>query len=542
MSLFVIPHIPVALYHSVALQNTSTRHTNRIFKFRRHHTIYPTLIFSIKQGHILLLRVKHHFPLTFLLTPKWRLCASKLKTGDRDQNNSNWGTGSNAQLHTNLLMVHQRVRCVKTPQTAKKAPTISTRAAEILKELEVLQWHKIENEAALKAALIKSNQSKQQELTESILSTERKARERKLRMEAIIEEERMKPLHLKPSDLEQIEKKERTDTLQLESDIERHVVQLRRLRQKFEERQSLHARTRRYQQQYKKLSGRTETKIDRMPSSERAPTTEIDPKIGIIGKSAENALKSLDTLIDLETRIARLENGNPSFPTKNPFVSSQRAQSSTPKRKQNRNEPVRRSKFHTTTRTSYSIPSTFLTAIPDQKMRQIRRMNDRQRREYLKRDKIVVTQQHARKQDVVIAQWLEQKRKAAVIRKRISTATRSQHRTPRTQPPKVMAPLVGASSGRRVTNVYMQRFERMKREIQQRKEAVRPPPIPPSPSISHVSFRPFTRPHTRPKPIDANPSIRTTTFHATPLVPSHRYKQTKPRLPPLDLGISAAAR
>nr|CCA23016.1 conserved hypothetical protein [Albugo laibachii Nc14] len=363
-------------------------------------------------------------------------------------------------------MVHERARRVKSSQSAKKAPNaIPSRAAEILKELELLNWHKIKNEAALKSALIKSSKSKQQEILQITLSNEQKARERKLRIEAIMEEERIKPLHLNPGDLDHIKDKHREDERKLESDTQRHVIQLRKLRQKFAERESLQARNRRFQQERKLLTGRNGISSTRMPPPDPVHPNQIAENLHIVGSSS----KSLDTLIDLETRIQRLESKSIGKNTSFGKCSRQFIH----KTKQPIPRPCIPSKKGL--RTLYPTrphvtPSTFLTAIPDQKLRQIRRMTDRQRRHYLQIDKQSEEQRRTRKQDVVIAQWLEQKRKAAVTRKRIAS---NQNRKQRVKPPKVVAPLVGAASGRRITNTHMQKLENMKKGIDQRRNLLR---------------------------------------------------------------------
>ena len=80
------------------------------------------------------------------------------------------------------------------------------RIAELEREMRLLSWHKVANNAAMKAAIIRTRKLKHAD--KGALHKER-LREKALRMRQIIEEEQQKPLHLDADYVRRFEEKER---------------------------------------------------------------------------------------------------------------------------------------------------------------------------------------------------------------------------------------------------------------------------------------------------------------------------------------------
>lgn len=148
---------------------------------------------------------------------------------------------------------------------------------------------------------------------------------------------------------------------------------------------------------------------------------------------------------------------------------------------------------------SKSKNDTFLTSLPESKQRQLRRMTERERRNFLKNEKAKEAREQSRKQDVVIEGWLEKKRAAANQRKaatsqvragaaaattKSSTAASARNPKQRLPPqPRVRAPTLGAASGKRIANPHLQKLDDIKKGFTKRKEAFqRLPPTSSRPS------------------------------------------------------------
>ncbi|KDO27630.1 hypothetical protein SPRG_06900 [Saprolegnia parasitica CBS 223.65] len=119
----------------------------------------------------------------------------------------------------------------------------SSQLDEIKQEMKLLNWHKLANEAALKAALIKTKKLKREDLRVAAIVD---ADERHERRQQIEEEENMKPLEVTAEFIRQYEADERREEMRLENKVARHINCLRKLKGMLAEREELRARHLRY--------------------------------------------------------------------------------------------------------------------------------------------------------------------------------------------------------------------------------------------------------------------------------------------------------
>lgn len=102
-------------------------------------------------------------------------------------------------------------------------------------EIKLLHWHKLANEAALKAALLKTKKIKAHggATTRPIAATTNLAMptgERAAWMQQIIEEEQSKPLHVTKHFMKEYEEREKGNEDKLETEVAAHIRSLRNLR------------------------------------------------------------------------------------------------------------------------------------------------------------------------------------------------------------------------------------------------------------------------------------------------------------------------
>lgn len=102
-------------------------------------------------------------------------------------------------------------------------------------EIKLLHWHKLANEAALKAALLKTKKIKAQgggttrpvpAMTTLSMPTE----ERAAWMQQVIEEEQSKPLQVTKDFMSKYEEKEKENEGRLDNEVAAHIRSLRNLR------------------------------------------------------------------------------------------------------------------------------------------------------------------------------------------------------------------------------------------------------------------------------------------------------------------------
>ncbi|TYZ65302.1 hypothetical protein PybrP1_002310, partial [[Pythium] brassicae (nom. inval.)] len=112
-----------------------------------------------------------------------------------------------------------------------KARTLS-QTDELQQEMKLLNWHKLANEAALKAAIIKTNKIKREDSHLSRALTYEDTEDKQLRIQQIIEEEQLRPLEVNSEFFRDFEARELRDEMKLEDDVQRHVQHLKRLKER----------------------------------------------------------------------------------------------------------------------------------------------------------------------------------------------------------------------------------------------------------------------------------------------------------------------
>jgi len=427
-------------------------------------------------------------------------------------------------------------RKMKSRGTSAASTTPISQAEELQQEMKLLNWHKLANEAALKAAIIKTSKIKQEDSQFASALTQDEREERMQRAQQIIEEEQLKPLQVNTEFFRNLEAKGQREEAKLDDDVQRHIQHLQKLKESMAQREDMQRRRQQYRQKMLELqasgNGTSRPKVPTKGSNQdeeasspgkhdRGNSNSVYHRAAMAagGKTAQdnaNVVTSLDKLMELEQRIRHLEDaglavddlddardGNTSSRTgksskqqpnaagglrfakrratgglhepsrtvyavtgaskmrasdKAAVSSSRRATGPTAaanakKRALNNNNAGTRNR-------SKSKTDTFLTSLPESKQRQLRRMTDRERRNFLKSEKAKQGREQAHKQDVVIEGWLEKKRAAASQRKastnqvragaaaaKISTASGRNPRQRLPPPPRVRAPTVGAASG-----------------------------------------------------------------------------------------------
>ena len=210
-----------------------------------------------------------------------------------------------------------------------------TRLEQLEHEMKLLSWHKLANEAALKAAIIRTKNLKKHDRLQ--LQKDRN-RERAAWMEQIIREEQMKPLEVNTHFVKEYEQKEKEADAALERTIEHHLHNLRKLKKMIESKDVIRQRKEKFYAKRAEvramLSDRAKTRAanatTRGPRSNtssnnnnnsskcsssnqeesNALTTTTSPP-GATEKGPPQSMSlvvgSLDKLMKLESRINKLE-------------------------------------------------------------------------------------------------------------------------------------------------------------------------------------------------------------------------------------------
>ena len=178
--------------------------------------------------------------------------------------------------------------------------------AELEQEMKLLHWHKLANEAALKAALIRTKKLKEQDSGRAVVETRK---ERAQWMQQIIEEEQAKPLEVSEDFILKYEEAERVEEERLEAEVQRHIQSLQKIKKNLREKEQVRQRTMVYRAKQKALlaplglgpgSG-GDSQVSSLPAM--PSVSEGGSMSGTLSK----VINSLDKLVDLEKRIARLE-------------------------------------------------------------------------------------------------------------------------------------------------------------------------------------------------------------------------------------------
>lgn len=222
---------------------------------------------------------------------------------------------------------------------------------ELQQEMKLLQWHKLANEAALKAALIKTKKLKSSH-TSAPLEHNNAGEERAEWMQQIIEEEQTKPMEVNSEFIREYQALELQEEVRKEAEVERHIQSLQKLKKTLHEREQLRQRQTRYREgklALKQEQQKNDAKYSssnnhrnirnsnqRSPSHDIRPTTSVETIPGSTSScsSISKVVHSLDKLVDLEQRITQLENDHRATPAlftaMGSSSSSSAANSSTP--------------------------------------------------------------------------------------------------------------------------------------------------------------------------------------------------------------------
>ena len=160
--------------------------------------------------------------------------------------------------------------------------------------MKLLSWHKLANEAALKAAIIRTKKLKR---NDKVSLHQQQRKERSAWMEQIIREEQMKPLEVNTHFIKEYEQHEHKQDERLEMALEHHIGNLQHLQQKMIEREALKQRKERYKRKRAMLHA----------SSSVAPPKSAPETSSIPAGKNSAVLGSLEKLVELERRINNLE-------------------------------------------------------------------------------------------------------------------------------------------------------------------------------------------------------------------------------------------
>ena len=187
-------------------------------------------------------------------------------------------------------------------------------------ELKLLHWHKLANEAALKAALIRTKKLKDADSGRAVVETRKETAQW---MQQIIEEEQSKPLEVTEDFILKYEAQQREDEERLEEEVQRHIKSLQRIKINLKNKEEMRRRTLLYRKKRKQLMEASRGGGGGI--SMRPPALDDDndhfelpggatpiPNLGQSGAGGmqgtlSKVISSLDKLVDLEKRIARLE-------------------------------------------------------------------------------------------------------------------------------------------------------------------------------------------------------------------------------------------
>jgi len=390
---------------------------------------------------------------------------------------------------------------------------------ELAQEMKLLNWHKLANEAALKAALISTKKMKNMEkrLPHQVAGSFQSQEEKAQWMQQIIAEEQSKPLEVNADFISNYTIKEQREEERLETEVRRHIESLEALRKNLAEREDLKRRNRDYRDQkeqlaYDKAAGILGKNVSQQTNAQRGryqqPESETSfsstlplngqhPKSQVSG-TLSKVINSLDKLVELEKRISRLE-ANPSKLSANEG-STVRAQMRFSKKRSigSRSAPsktyysvqVSRNAKASNRQQRFGATSTGVRKPnPRQKNRQkfpkIRTQPPKQPRqnnymrsqnratgggvERRKREpkrskaeermlKKAKEAERAERQDKLINKWMQDKKKKASARKRVTPGSRVTK---------------GAASGIRNKNPHMQQFHEIRKQFEKKKAELR---------------------------------------------------------------------
>ena len=186
---------------------------------------------------------------------------------------------------------------------------MSTETEKIKAEMKLLHWHKLANDAALKAALLKTKTMKAKDAKRPVGVENVKAKAGW--MQRVIEEEQAKPLQVTKDFVLEYQENERREEERLDAEVARHIECLRKLRVQIEKRESLRERKAAYKAARKQMVGKSGVPPANVGVRPKPPDHDAPPPVGPFPPqptgTLTTVLSSLDRLVDLERRICSLE-------------------------------------------------------------------------------------------------------------------------------------------------------------------------------------------------------------------------------------------
>jgi hypothetical protein len=192
--------------------------------------------------------------------------------------------------------------------------TPENRIAALEQEMKLLHWHKLANDAALKAALIRNKKLKQKDHKGA--QRQQQQRERAAWMAQVIQEEQRKPLQASAAFIKQYEEEERAYEDRLERDVQRHIASLKHLKSSLHARELVKARRMNYVKN-KGILKAHEAALDRRQEQikresmmgEQETALRPPPEMQAYADSSNlnSVVSSLDKLVKLERRVSELE-------------------------------------------------------------------------------------------------------------------------------------------------------------------------------------------------------------------------------------------
>lgn len=213
-------------------------------------------------------------------------------------------------------------------QTKAPQKRVLSRKDKIMEELKLLEWHKLANESALKAALMQ-NKTLKAHVPDQVPNY---AVDDARWIKNVIEQEHIKPLEVTKDYVLEYERREKENQERLTSQVERHISTLKTLREKLETRAELKSRTDEYRQWQRDFSVKKQAvmigkTLEEIEAEQRAAeegagpaTSSQSKKKAVSGRQQQpqdsstqelsNVLESLNKLAELENRITSLERDN----------------------------------------------------------------------------------------------------------------------------------------------------------------------------------------------------------------------------------------
>ncbi|RHY26533.1 hypothetical protein DYB32_007524 [Aphanomyces invadans] len=248
-----------------------------------------------------------------------------------------------------------RLQDMSATYTSRSKKGHASQLDEIKQEMKLLNWHKLANEAALKAALIKTKKLKREDARQFSLVD---AEEHMERLQQIEEEENLKPLEVTAEFIRQYEEDERKQEVYKLVELERRISSLEQ--------------------------------------------DDIEPASAAV---VAPLLKGSTTLKFTKTSNGRTTAQKVSSKSKQSKSKSQTSTflTSVPEPKKSR--------------LAAAVPSTGTKSREAQRAAELRRMPERDRQKALKMDKKQAMARQSAQQAVKIDQWAEKKKQAAAARK-----------------------------------------------------------------------------------------------------------------------------